>query len=94
MPVRRTRTRATWSTAWQPVGAAPTSYEAVFLQGRAEFKRLDHDIETRTEIAVVPEDAAEVRLVTVTNHGSTPREIELTSRADRLSGPAAPEEAP
>src|SRR5690606_18904865 len=46
---------------------------------RVTFHRADGDIETRTEIAVVPADAAEVRRVTVTNNGSETRQIELTS---------------
>src|SRR5204862_7253603 len=36
-------------------------------------------IEARTEVAVVPEDSAEVRRVTLINNGDTPREIEVTS---------------
>jgi cyclic beta-1,2-glucan synthetase len=44
-------------------------------------------IETLTEIAVVPEDAAEVRRVTVTNNSSEEREIELTSYGEVVLGP-------
>ncbi|HEX3132546.1 MAG TPA: glucoamylase family protein [Planctomycetota bacterium] len=73
---------STWSTAWHPVGATPTMYEAVFVQGRAEFKRLDHDIETRTEIAVSPEDDVELRRVTLINRSRVVRVIELTSFAE------------
>src|SRR5205814_10174498 len=46
---------------------------------RVTFHRRDHGIETRTEVVVVPEDAAEVRRVTVTNETDAAREIELTS---------------
>ncbi len=79
---------ATWSTAWQPIGAVPTSYEAVFLQGRAEFKRVDHDIETRTEIAVSPEDDVELRRVTLINRSRQIRVIELTTYAECVLAPA------
>ena len=44
-------------------------YRAFLATDRVTFHRGDGDIETRTEIAVVPEDAAEVRRVTVTNNG-------------------------
>ena len=44
-------------------------------------------IETRTEIAVVPEDSAEVRRVTVTNNGDETREIELTSYGEIVLAP-------
>ncbi|WP_341675297.1 glucoamylase family protein [Niveibacterium sp. SC-1] len=30
-----------WSTAWQPTHAKPLSYEAIFSEGRAEFRRRD-----------------------------------------------------
>jgi len=78
----------TWSAAWQPIGAPPTSYEAVFLQGRAEFKRVDHDIESRTEIAVSPEDDVELRRVTLINRSRQSRIIELTSYAECVLAPA------
>ncbi|MEO8562699.1 MAG: glucoamylase family protein [bacterium] len=68
-----------WSIAHQPVCAPADWYRAVFATDRATFHRSDGNVETRTEITVVPADAAEVRRVTVTNKGTTPLEIELTS---------------
>ncbi len=73
-----TRGRA-WSAAHQPVCAAADRYCARLATDRVTFERTDGDIETRTEIAVVPADAAEVRRVTVTNTGDETREIEVTS---------------
>ncbi|HEY0715600.1 MAG TPA: glycosyl transferase family 36, partial [Polyangia bacterium] len=49
--------------------------------------RMDGDIETRTEIVVSPEDSAEVRRVTVMNHGDETREIELTSYGEIVMAP-------
>jgi cyclic beta-1,2-glucan synthetase len=77
-----------WSTAHQPVRARADWYRALLATDRVTFHRSDDRIETRTEIAVVPEDAAEVRSVTVTNHGAEPREIELTSYGEIVLGPA------
>ncbi|HEU4584626.1 MAG TPA: glucoamylase family protein, partial [Gemmatimonadaceae bacterium] len=77
--VKDLTTKHVWSAAYQPTGAEPDSYRAVFASDRVTFLRVDGDIETRTEIAVVPEDAAEVRRVTITNNSSEPRELELTS---------------
>ena len=48
-----------WSTAYQPAGKASKEYEAIFSEGRAEFRRRDEGIDTHTEIAVSPEDDAE-----------------------------------
>lgn len=68
-----------WSAGHQPV-CAPADWQHAYLAtDRVTFDRADGDIETRTEIVVVPEDAAEVRRVTVTNNGTETREIELTS---------------
>ncbi len=44
-----------------------------FAPDRAVFRRIDFDIEVRTEIVVSPEDAAELRRVSVTNHSGRPR---------------------
>jgi cyclic beta-1,2-glucan synthetase len=68
-----------WSTAHQPVCAPADWYNALMATDRITFERADGDIETRTEIAVVPEDSAEVRRVTLTNNSDESREIELTS---------------
>ena len=68
-----------WSAAHQPVCAPADRYKALLATDRVTFERTDGEIETRTEIAVVPADAAEVRRVTVTNTSDTTREIEVTS---------------
>ncbi len=79
-----------WSCAHQPTRRRAARYEAIFSPGRAEFRRRDGDIETHTEISVSPEDDAELRRVTITNHGTSPRTIELTSYAEVvLNTPAA-----
>jgi len=71
-----------WSTSHQPTLKEAKSYEAIFSQGRAEFRRHDHDIETHTEIIVSPEDDIEVRRVHLTNHSRTNRSLEITSYAE------------
>ncbi len=71
-----------WSTAFQPTLKSSRSYEVVFTQARAEFRRRDHEIETHTEISVSPEDDIELRRVTITNRSETPRSIEVTSYAE------------
>ena len=72
-------TRRAWSVAHQPVCAPADWYRAYLATDRVTFHRADGDIETRTEISVVPADAAEVRRVTVTNNGDISHEIQLTS---------------
>ena len=71
-----------WSTAHQPTLAKGKNFEAVFSQGRAEFRRLDNDIEAHTEIVVSPEDDVEIRRVHLTNRSRKKISIELTSYAE------------
>jgi cellobiose phosphorylase len=79
-----------WSTAYQPVRKASKEYEAIFSEGRAEFRRRDEGLETHTEIAVSPEDDAELRRITITNRSETARTIDVTSYAEVvLASPAS-----
>ena len=79
-----------WSTAHQPTLKYTDKYEAIFSEGRAEFRRRDQDIDTHTEIVVSPEDDIELRRVRITNHSRTRRTIEVTSYAEVvLASPAA-----
>jgi cyclic beta-1,2-glucan synthetase len=76
-----------WSAAHQPVCASADWYQALLATDRVTFHRTDGDLETRTEIAVVPDDAAEVRRITVTNNGGRVREVELTSYGEVVLAP-------
>ena len=71
-----------WSTAWQPTLKSSKPYEAIFTQGRAEFRRRDDQIETHTEISVSPEDDIELRRISITNHSEVGRIIEVTTYAE------------
>jgi cyclic beta-1,2-glucan synthetase len=85
-----------WSAGYQPTVARPERYIANFTEDRAEIVRRDGSITTVLEIAVSPEDDAEVRRVSLTNHGTRTRELELTSycelslarQSDDMSHPA------
>jgi cellobiose phosphorylase len=78
-----------WSTAHQPTLQHSDAYEAIFTEGRAEFRRRDHGIETHTEIVVSPEDDIELRRTRITNRARTRRTIEITSYAEVVLAPAA-----
>ncbi len=79
-----------WSTAYQPTLKRSEKYEAIFSEGRAEFRRHDHDFETYTEIAVSPEDDIELRRIRITNRSRKRRAIDVTSYAEVvLASPAA-----
>ncbi len=87
--IRDTGSGEFWSTAYQPALKRSKNYEAIFSEGRAEFRRRDHDIDTHTEIAVSPEDDIELLRITITNRGRTRREIEVTSYAEVVLAPPA-----
>ncbi len=88
--LRDTESGEFWSVAHQPTNRRADSYEAIYSQGRAEFRRRDGEIETHVEISVSPEDDIELRRVSITNRGQEPRKIELTTYAEVvLATPAA-----
>jgi cyclic beta-1,2-glucan synthetase len=85
--VRDLDSREIWSTTYQPTGREPDEYEVTFAPDRATFRRVDGDIEIRTEIVVSPEDDVELRRVSVTNHGRGTRSFDLTSYAEVVLAP-------
>ncbi len=85
--VRDLKTGSFWSTAYQPTRTTAQRYEAIFVQARAEYRRVDHSIEAHTEISVSPEDDVEIRRVTLTNLSDDAREIEVTSYAEVVMAP-------
>jgi cyclic beta-1,2-glucan synthetase len=82
-----------WSAGYQPSGVEPGKYDVVFSEGRAEIIRRDGTTTTRTEVAVSSEDDAEVRRISVTNHGLRSRDIEITSYAELVLAPQAADDA-
>ena len=87
--IRDVASREFWSTAYQPTLKRSKHFEAIFSEGRAEFRGRDHDYDTHTEIAVSPEDDIELRRVRVTNRARTRRNIDVTSYAEVVLAPPA-----
>lgn len=81
-----------WSNGYQPTRKRPDTYQVIFNQARAEFRRRDRDFDTRTEIIVSPEDNVELRRILVTNRSWTRRTIEFTSYAEVVLAPQASDE--
>ncbi len=87
--LRDTSSGKVWSAGVQPIGAAPDQYDVAFGEDRAEFARRDGALTTMMEVVVSAEEDAEVRRISVTNAGTAPRTIEITSYAEvALIGPA------
>ncbi|MFA6843092.1 MAG: glucoamylase family protein, partial [Bacilli bacterium] len=80
--VRDVQSGEVWSNSYQPTCKRPDSYEAIFSEGRAEFRRCDHDFDIYTEITVSPEDDIELRRIRITNRSHVQRILEITSYAE------------
>jgi cellobiose phosphorylase len=71
-----------WSIGRQPLSHTGEEYGVTFRADWAFFRRRDGDVETSWAICVAPDHDAEVRAVTLVNHGGRARELELTSYAE------------
>jgi cyclic beta-1,2-glucan synthetase len=91
--IRDVNTGKVWSAGFQPAGVEADSYDVEFAEDRAEIIRRDGSMTTTLEIAVSPEDDAEVRRVSISNLGSRTREVELTSYAEIVLATAASDAA-
>jgi len=85
--LRDARSGDVWSAGYQPAGVEPDTYQATFLEDRAEFRRRDGTIMSSLEVLVSPEDDAEIRRVSLINLGTEPREIDVTSYAELVLAP-------
>jgi len=91
--IRDVNSGKVWSAGFQPAGVEADSYEVEFSEDRAEIVRRDGSITTTLEVAVSPEDDAEVRRVSISNLGNRVREVELTSYAEIVLAPEASDTA-
>jgi cyclic beta-1,2-glucan synthetase len=82
-----------WSAGYQPTMAEPDSYQVAFSEDKAEIWRRDGNIATALTVVVSEEDDAEVRRLSLTNLGSTPREVEVTSYSELVLAPPRVEAA-
>jgi cyclic beta-1,2-glucan synthetase len=87
--LRDLRSGAVWSAGYLPIPGKPQSYEVALAEDKAEFRRSDAGIVTRTEIIVSPEDNTELRRIRVTNNTNRTRDIELTSYIEVVLAPGA-----
>jgi cellobiose phosphorylase len=91
--VRDARSGAVWSTGYQPTAHKPQGYQVTYGLDRAEFRQRVAGIDTRMEVVVSAEEAAELRRVTLTNLTAAPRELELTSYSEVVLAPPAADAA-
>jgi cyclic beta-1,2-glucan synthetase len=87
--LRDVRRGTVWSASHQPSRREADDYAVTFSADRASFRRRDGDISTHLDIAVSTEDDVEVRRIAVQNHGTSIRELEVTSYAEIVLTSAA-----
>jgi cyclic beta-1,2-glucan synthetase len=80
--VRDLETGTYWSSMHQPVKRKPDRYDCWYHNGKIVTSRVDEWIETTTEICVSPDDAMELRKITLTNYSDRKRTLEVTSYAE------------
>ncbi|MGI0524717.1 GH36-type glycosyl hydrolase domain-containing protein [Rhizobium giardinii] len=71
-----------WSIGKQPLYQPDNVYESAFYGDRAEFRCLADGIEVSWAACVAPDIDAEVRILEISNHGTTARSLQLTSYAE------------
>ena len=81
-----------WSMAYQPVAAEVENYEAIFSDGKAEFRGSKNGFEMHAEIAVSSEDDVELRRLTISNRSRETRTIEITTYAELVLAPGISDE--
>lgn len=91
--IKDVATGAFWSNTYQPTLKKAKVYEAIFSQGHVEYKRMDEGFETKTDIAVSPEDDVEIRRIKITNRNTAAKTIEVTSYAEVVLAAQAADEA-
>ncbi|MCK6576070.1 glycosyl transferase, partial [Myxococcota bacterium] len=82
-----------WSAGHQPTGVDAREYQASFYEHRVEIRRHDGSIVTQLDVVLATEDDAEIRRVTITNHGLRARTFDLTSYAELVLAPQAADDA-
>jgi len=80
--VQDRRSDALWSAGFQPTRAQPDWSEVLCYGYKAEYRRKDHGISLRMEVAVAPGDDVELRRLTLTNDTNHRRRLWLCSYAE------------
>ena len=80
--LRSQSTGRVWSAGYQPLCYEADSYEVTFSSDKAQIRQVDSMFETQTEIIVSPDDAVEIRIVSVTNRTEKIQTVEWTSYSE------------
>lgn len=87
--LRNRREGTLWSATHQPVIKHADEFEVIYSVDKADFHRRDEDLDTLTEVTVVPDTNVEIRRLTLTNMGRRSKHLDVTSYAEIVLGTAA-----
>ncbi len=77
--VRDAATSRLWSVGFEPTRAPADDYSVELSPDRVRIRRRDGDVESAMELVVSPEHAADLRRITLVNHGAAPVELVVTT---------------
>ncbi|WP_214630157.1 GH36-type glycosyl hydrolase domain-containing protein [Paenibacillus agaridevorans] len=90
--IRDVSSGSVWSPSFQPCRTDMQDLRVRFEPDKATFEQSFDEVSARMEICVSPESDAEVRRITLTNNGSEPKLLEVTTFVElALANPIADE---
>jgi len=75
-----------WAPSYKPYFKEPDKYCVSFSGDKAKFIRRDGDIETNYEVVVATEDNADIKRISIMNHGEISVDLEVTSLLEVVCG--------
>ncbi len=91
--IRDLRTDRLWSATYAPLDVMPESYRVSFASDKLSYLRVDHDVETKTEVTVLKDRSAELRRITFANNSGQDVDLEITTYGEVVLAPAAEDES-
>jgi cellobiose phosphorylase len=82
-----------WCATYAPLDVKPGSYHVSFASDKLVYQRLDDGVETKTEVTVLKDRAAELRRYTFTNNNNEDVELEITSYGEVVLAKATEDES-
>ncbi|RKN80484.1 GH36-type glycosyl hydrolase domain-containing protein [Paenibacillus ginsengarvi] len=91
--IRDVSTGDVWSPSFEPCRTKADESSVQFALDKAVFTRRDGQLATELEVCVPPGRSAELRRLTLTNHGEETRVVEVTSYTEIALAPPAADKA-
>ena len=90
--IRNLRNDKLWSATYSPLDVMPENYHVSFASDKTSYLRIDDGIETKTEVTVFKDRAAEIRRFTFSNNSDNDVDLEITSYGEVVLAPGVEDE--